>query len=123
MLNYEQQVESLSRERTGLLEEAQKNAALLAQAEQDKHSDDPQHEKLIKVNNKLKRALQLIKEKIQRLANERPELFGGIGEETTERLDHLISFVEFQAKQIDTLQSELDQVQEQFRDEIRDLQK
>ncbi|CAF3671069.1 unnamed protein product [Adineta steineri] len=127
LINYENQIEHLLHERTNLIEELQKNAALLAQItdneKQATTTNDQQHDKLIKLNNKLKRALQTIKEKIHRIVNERPELFINVGEETTERLDHLIATVENQTSQINILQSELDQLQEQYRDEIRELQR
>ena len=75
------------------------------------------------MNNKLKRALQTLREKIQRVAVDRPDLFANVGEETSERLDHLISTVESQATQIDTLQAERDQVEQQSNTQIRDLQR
>ncbi len=75
------------------------------------------------MNNKLKRALQTIKDKLHRVATERPDLFANTGEETSERLDHLISTVEHQATQIDILQTERDQSEEQLRNEIQELQR
>jgi predicted nuclease with TOPRIM domain len=75
------------------------------------------------MNTKLKRALQTLKEKINRIVTERPDLFTNIGEETNERLDHLISTVEHQATKIDALQAEHSGVEEQLRNEIRELQR
>jgi uncharacterized phage infection (PIP) family protein YhgE len=68
-------------------------------------TDDQQHDKLVQTNNKLKRALQTIKDKIHRIAGERPELFPQMSDDTIERLDQLISAVENQTKQIEILQN------------------
>jgi len=89
----------------------------------ESQTDDHHHDKLVQVNNKLKRILQLFKEKIQRVVAERPDIFEGVGEETSERLDHLISTVENQATQIDLLHAERNQVEEQLRNEIKQLQR
>ncbi len=75
------------------------------------------------MNTKLKRFLQTFKEKIHRLVTERPDLFANIGEETSERLDHLISTVERQAAQMDSLQTERNEIEQQLRSEINELQK
>lgn len=70
----------------------------------------------------MKRALQGLKDKIQRIAAERSELFEGIGEETSERLDHLIATVENQSTEIDVLRAESDQIQEQLRKTVADVE-
>jgi hypothetical protein len=75
------------------------------------------------MNNKLKRVLQIFKDKIHRVVNERPDLFDGIGEETSERLDHLISTVENQATQVNKLQAERDQADEKYQGQIKNLQR
>jgi hypothetical protein len=106
------------------LEEIQKNVSpSVHTTDSEKPIDDQQHDKLVKLNNKLKRALQIFKDKINRVVTERPDLFVNTGEETTERLDHLISTVEHQATQIDILQAEHNQSEEQSRNEIRALQR
>jgi hypothetical protein len=56
------------------------------------------------VNNN---ALQTIKNKIDQIVGERPELFPDSNDDTIERLDHLISAIEHQAAQIDLLKNEL----------------
>ncbi len=102
------------------MEELQKNASSSIQTtDNEKQPDD----KLVKINTKLKRALQTFKDKIHRVVTERPELFVDVGEETSERLDHLISTVEHQATQIDILQAEHNGAEEQLRNEINELQK
>jgi len=125
LTDYENQIENLTRERAALLEEIQKNASLSVQTIDNERQiiDDQQQDKLAKMNTKLKRALQTLKEKINRIVTERPDLFTNIGEETNERLDHLISTVEHQATQIDALQAEHSEVEEQLRNEINELQK
>ncbi len=124
LADYENQIENLVRERTSLLEEIQKNvSSSVHTTDSEKQTGDQQQDKLVKVNNKLKRALQTFKDKINRIVTERPDLFANIGEETSERLEHLISIVEHQATQIDILQAEHNQSDEQLRNEIRDLQK
>ncbi len=101
------------------MEEIHRNALpLVHTTDDDKQTGD----KLVKINTKLKGALQTIKNKLHRVATERPDLFANTGEETNERLDHLISTVENQAAQIDTLQTERNQIEEQLRNEIRELQ-
>jgi hypothetical protein len=106
------------------LEEVQKNASSsVPTTDNEKPTNDQQHEKLVKVNTKLKRALQTVKDKIHRLVTERPDLFSNIAEETSERLDHLISTVTNQATQIETLQAERDQAVEQFRHKLSELQR
>ena len=67
-------------------------------------TDEQQYDKVVQMNTKLKRALQILKDKIHRIVNERPDLFTNVGEETNERLDHLISTVVHQATQINRLQ-------------------
>ena len=106
------------------MEEIQKNvSSSVHTTDSEKQTGDQQHDKLVKVNNKLKRALQMFKDKISRLVTDRPDLFANIGEETSERLDHLISTVEHQATQIDLLQTERNEIEEQLRQEIRQLQR
>jgi hypothetical protein len=97
-----------------LMEELQKKTLPSVQtADHESQTDDHQHEKLVQMNNKLKRVLQLFKEKIQRIVAERSDLFDGVGEETSERLEHLISTVDSQAVQIGELQNNLSQKDEQ----------
>ena len=122
--DYETQIENLNQERSHLLEEIRSNASSSVQPEEgEKPSGSQQQDKLVKINTKLKRVLQTFKEKIHRLATERPDLFANVGEETTERFDHLISTVEHQATQIDLLQSEHNDTEEQLRNEIQELQR
>ena len=75
------------------------------------------------MNKMLKRALQILKDKIHRIINERPDLFTNVGEETNERLDHLISTVIHQATQIDRLQIERNGIEERLQLRINELQK
>ncbi len=89
----------------------------------ESQTDDHQHEKLVQVNNKLKHTLRKYKDKIDEVVMERPDLFDGIGEETSERLNHLISTVENQATQINVLQVERDQMEKQLQNEIKQLQR
>jgi hypothetical protein len=67
--------------------------------------------------------LQTFTDKIHRAVTEKPALFDGIGEETNERLEHMISTIENQASQIDVLHANRDQVEEQLRNENKELQK
>jgi uncharacterized phage infection (PIP) family protein YhgE len=123
LIDYKNQIENLTQERANLLEEIRKGASSsISMTDNDKQTTDQQNDKLVKISNKLKRVLQTFKEKIHRVVTERPDLFADIGEETTERLDRLISTVEHQATQIDILQAEREQSEEQLRNEIRELQ-
>ncbi len=106
------------------MEEIEKKTAAPIQAiDNESQTEDHQHEELVQVNNKLERALQAFKEKIDRAATETPDLFNGIGEDTNQRLDHLISTVENQAAQISVLQVEHGQLEEQLQNEIKQLQR
>lgn len=86
-------------------------------------TDDHQYEKLIQMNNKLKRALQTFKDKIHRIVTERPDLFEGVGEAANDRLDHLISTIENRTTQTNALQVEHNQTEEQLQNQIKQLQK
>jgi hypothetical protein len=74
-------------------------------------TDEQSQDKLVQVNNKLKRALQTIKDKIHQAVIERSDLFSDVSDDTIERLDHLISTIGNQANEIDRLQNERDQLQ------------
>ena len=114
MADYQNQIEHLNRERASLLDEMQKSSASpLPSADTDKQT---------KVAMKLKRALQTFREKINRLVTDRPDLFTNIGEETSERLDHLISTLEHQATQMELLQTERNEMEAQLQNEIQELQ-
>jgi hypothetical protein len=82
-------------------------------------TEEQSQDKIVQVNNKLKRVLQNIKDKIHQAVIERPELFPDVADDTIERLDHLISKIGNQATQISHLQNEYDQAQ----DEIEQLQR
>lgn len=114
LADYQNQIEHLNRERASLLDEMQKSSASpLPSADTDKQA---------KVAMKLKRVLHVFKEKINRLVTDRPDLFTNIGEETSERLDHLISTVEHQATQMELLQTERNEMEAQLQNEIQELQ-
>lgn len=124
MRNYENRIEQLIHDYAILLEQVEKKSSSPVETtDNESQTDDQQPDKLAHVNNKLKRALQTIKERIHRIVTERPDLFANIGEETSERLDHLISTVEHQAIQIDILQNEREQSEDQLRNEIQELQR
>ena len=118
------EIQNLIQERAQLLEEiAKRTTPRIQTTDNESQTDDRQHEKLTQLNNKLKRALQTVKDKINRIANERPELFNGVGEETSERLDYLITTLENQAAQLDELQAKHAQHEEQLQREIKELQR
>ena len=122
--NYKHQIENLTHERTNLLEEiANKTSPSIQKTDNESQTDDRQHEKLTQANNRLKRALQIVKEKIQRVVNDRSNLFDGVGEDTSDRLDHLITIIDNQTIEIDALRTEREKVEEQLNNEIKDLQK
>jgi hypothetical protein len=121
---FSSQFDNLMQERARLLEEIETNTpSPVVKTDSDTQTDDPQYEKLVQLNNKLKRLLQVFKDKVHRIVVERPDLFDNIGEETSERLDHLISTVENQATQIDSLQIERDQTNEKYQHQIKELQR
>ncbi len=118
-LNRQNQIDNLMQERARLLEEIEKNVLpVIHTTDSDTQTDDHQHEKLVQLNNKLKRVLQGFKDKIHRVVEERPDLFDGVSNETSERLDHLISTVENQTTQIHVLDAERDQL----RNEMKQIQ-
>ena len=121
--NYQNKIEGLIQERARLSEEEKNTTSSMHTTDNKAQTDDHQHEKVPQSNNKLKRALQVLKDKIHRVVNERPDLFDGISEETSERLDHLISTLENQAIQINASQAERDQNEKQLQAEIENHQK
>ncbi len=100
-----------------------KNVAVIEATDSESQTDVYEDEKLAQVNKKFKRALHKVKNQIQRLVTERPDLFDGIGEDSNERLDHLISIVENQIAQIGVLQAERSQIEEHLQNEIKQLQR
>jgi len=120
----ENEIENLIQERTNLLEEIEKkNVPVIEATDSESQTDDYEDEKLAEVNKKFKRALHKVKNQIQRVVTERPDLFDGIGEDSNERLDHLISIVENQMAQIGVLQAERSQIEEHLQNEIKQLQR
>jgi hypothetical protein len=106
-------------ERAKLLEEIEKKTLPSTEiTDNESQTDNRQHETIVQLNNKLKNELQSFKDKIERIVMKRPNLFDGISEEANERLDHLISTLENQGTQMDALQ-----VEEQLRNEIKQLQR
>jgi chromosome segregation ATPase len=83
-------------------------------ADHETQTDDSQQDKLAQINNKLKRALQTIKEKVQGIINEKPELFPDSNDDTIERIEHLISALRNQTAQIESLQAERDNAQKEI---------
>ncbi|CAF3603471.1 unnamed protein product [Rotaria sp. Silwood1] len=123
LIERENQIDNLMQQRRKLLEEIEKNPSVTIQKiDNETQTDDYKHEKLVQVNNKLKRALQTIKDKIHRIVNENPDLFNGISEETNERLDHLISIVENQTKKIHIIETEHQQANQQYQQQLKELQ-
>ncbi|CAF3690411.1 unnamed protein product [Rotaria sordida] len=112
------ELENLRKEHTKLIE-----LISIEKIDNQTQTDDRQHEKLLQINNKLKRIIQTFKEKIHRLVIEKPNLFDGISEETNERLDHLISIVENQTIQINLIQNQRDELEKQLRNEIKELER
>ena len=111
-------------ERANLLEGIEKkNVPSIVTADNESQTDEQEDGKLTETNKKLKRALHKIKNQIERIVKERPELFDGIGEDSNERLEHLITVVAYQAAQIDALQAEHDHVEEELRDANKELQR
>lgn len=122
-MSYENQIERLVRERADMVEEKQQNALSATPTTDAERPDSAgSNGKLVKINHKLKRALQTIKEKMQRVAADRPDLFVNIGEETTERLDHLIDTVDNQTGQINLLQSALHDSEGRLQNVVQQLQ-
>ena len=91
--------------------------------EMQKKTDDSQNEKLVQVNKKLKRALQTVKDQILGATRNQPDLFDGISEDTNERLTNLIATLGNRSTQIDALHAERHQIEEQLRNENKELQR
>ena len=110
-------------ERTKLLEEIEKLRVVPMQTtDSESQTDGDQHEEIVQANNQLKDELQTFHDKIHQVATERPNLFDGISEEIGQRFDHLLSTIANQAAQIDTLQTERNRVEEEFQNQIKELQ-
>lgn len=99
------------------------SSIIVEKVDKESQTVDRQNEKLQQINTKLKRALQIIKDKVQKVVNENPDLFHGISEETNERLDHLISIVEHQVNEISELKVECKKENEKQKEEIKELEK
>ena len=124
MSDYKDLIINFIEERAQLLEEIEKNSATPTfKSDNECQTDDDQHEILLQTNTVLQDALQILEEKIQGIVAERPGLFDSIGQETSARLDHLISTVENQTTQIDLLQAEHDRVEDALQNEIQRLHK
>ena len=122
--NYEKQIESLIRENARLAEEIQAApTSAVPTMDNESQTEEQQQDKLVQVNNKLKRALQLIKDKIQRIVKEQPDLFESVGDETSERLEHLIHLVSNQATQMQALMVEHNHSEVEFHRKIDELQR
>lgn len=100
-------------------EEPTSSSTIKQTTDNETQTDEQSHEKLTQVNNKLQRALHTIKARIHQAVNNRPDLFSDVGEDTIERLDHLISTIDDQTTHIDQLRNEC----QQARSEIDQLQK
>ena len=74
----------------------------------ESQTDNHQYEETIQMNNKMK-------DKMEQIVTERSELFEGVGEETNDRVDHLISLVENQR--------EYEKIESQLRREIDELKR
>ena len=83
-------------------------------AENETQTDEPAPDKSTQLSNKLKRALQTMKERIHQAVVEQPEIFASVSEDTMERLDHLILTITQQATQIASLENDRDRLQEQL---------
>ncbi|CAF5202171.1 unnamed protein product, partial [Rotaria magnacalcarata] len=114
----ENKIENFKKERAELIQ-----SISIDKIDIETQTDDRQYEKILQANNKLKRILQTFKEKIHHLADEKPSLFEGISEETNERFNHLISKVENQSTQIDAMQIERHQVDEKYKQQIKELER
>ncbi|CAF1400921.1 unnamed protein product [Adineta steineri] len=120
---HEKKLNNLIHDRTKLLTEMEKRVLPSIQTNTcEIQTDTEQYEQLVQLNEEMKHSLDIFQEKIHGVVGERQDIFDGISEETNERLDHLISTLEDQATQMDTLQIESTRVEEQLRNEIKDLQ-
>jgi len=117
-------MEDLTQERTKILKEIENQKALSVKTtDSEIQTDNDEREEIVQVNNQLKDALQTFKDKIKRVVTERPDLFDNIDEETSEQLEHLISTIENQAKEIVVLHAQRDQIEEQLQNEIKELKR
>ena len=87
-------------------------------ADNETQTDEPVPDKSTQLTNKLKRALQTVKEKVHQAVVEQPEIFESVSDDTMERLDHLIQTFGDQATQIASLQNDRNHVQQRL-DEVQ----
>jgi transcriptional regulator of heat shock response len=117
-------MEDLMQERTNILEEIEKQTTRsLKTTDAESQTDDDEREEIVQVNNQLKDVLQIFKDKIKRVVTGRSDLLDNIDEETSEQLEHLISTRENQAKEINVLHAQRDQIEEQLQNEIKQIQR
>lgn len=75
-------------------------------------TDEGKKDKLIEVNHKLKRALQIIKEKLNEISNERPDLFSDSPDDIIQKFNHFVHVFQNQSKQIHMFQVQLKNAQQ-----------
>lgn len=110
---------SLTNRLFDLISNVTSSSSTVETVDNETQTEEQSQDKLAQINQKLKRALQNIKDKINQAVIEQPELFIDIDEDTMERLNHLISTVRNQTTQINDLQNERDHAQY----EVNELQK
>jgi uncharacterized protein involved in exopolysaccharide biosynthesis len=117
-------MEDLMQERTNILEEIEKQTTRFVKTtDAESQTDNDEREEIVQVNNQLKDVLQIFKDKIKRVVTGRSDLLDNIDEETSEQLEHLISTRENQAKEINVLHAQRDQIEEQLQNEIKQIQR
>jgi uncharacterized phage infection (PIP) family protein YhgE len=117
-------MEDLMQERTNILEEIEKQTTRFVKTtDAESQTDNDEREEIVQVNNQLKDVLQIFKDKIKRVVTGRSDLLDNIDEETSEQLEHLISTRENQAKEINVLHAQRDQIEEQLENEIKQIQR
>jgi uncharacterized protein involved in exopolysaccharide biosynthesis len=117
-------MEDLMQERTNILEEIEKQTTRFVKTtDAESQTDNDEREEIVQVNNQLKDVLQIFKDKIKRVVTGRSDLLDNIDEETSEQLEHLLSTRENQAKEINVLHAQRDQIEEQLQNEIKQIQR
>jgi uncharacterized phage infection (PIP) family protein YhgE len=117
-------MEDLMQERTNILEEIEKQTTRFVKTtDAESQTDNDEREEIVQVNNQLKDVLQIFKDKIKRVVTGRSDLLDNIDEETSEQLEHLFSTRENQAKEINVLHAQRDQIEEQLENEIKQIQR
>ena len=122
--DYKNEIEILQIKCATFLEEREKNVLRSVEIrDNESQADDDRYEELVQLNGKVNHVLDTFRDKIHQIVMQKADLFDGVGEDASERLDQLVAIVENQAYQIDALRTEHSQMEDAQKNKIQELRK